>query len=188
MAGAALCAVGGGWPLPAHALEVADLMSVLARVERSSATFEETRHIAALTAPVVRRGSLSYVRPGQLEMVVDTPIAERVRIDGDRLTIESRNGSTQVRLSEIPAAAAWVESVRATLAGDGALLGRHFRVRATGELAQWSLELVPLDEELAAIVARITITGAQAQVSRIEIDERGGDRSVMLITPADRKR
>lgn len=163
-------------------------MAVLARVPSSAATFVETRHIAALTAPVVRQGSLFYVRPGQLEMVVDRPIAERVRIDDDRMTIESRTGTTQIRLSEIPAAAAWVESVRATLAGDGAVLRRHFRVRATGELPQWTLELIPLDIDLAALVERITIAGAEARLARIEVDERSGDRSVMLITPADGRR
>ena len=171
-----------------HALEVTDILAMLARVERSSATFEETRTIAALTVPLVRHGSLHYVRPGRLEMTVDAPIRERILIDGDRLTIAGRNGTKEILLSDIPAAAAWVESVRATLSGDAVLLGRYFRVRATGELSQWTLELTPVEQDASAVVARMKISGAQAQLSRIEIDERGGDRSVMLIAPADRKR
>jgi hypothetical protein len=38
---------------PCWALEPTEVLSALARVERSDASFEETRHIAALTAPVV---------------------------------------------------------------------------------------------------------------------------------------
>ena len=171
-----------------HALEVTELLAMLARVERSSATFEETRTIAALTMPLVRHGRLHYVRPGWLEMTVDAPIRERILIAGDRLTIAGRNGTREILLSDIPAAAAWVEGVRATLSGDAALLGRYFRVRATGELSQWTLELTPVEQDASAFIVRMKISGAQVQLSRIEIDERGGDRSVMLIAPADRKR
>ncbi len=40
----------------AQPLDAADLLASLAQVARSSATFEETRTLAALTAPIVRRG------------------------------------------------------------------------------------------------------------------------------------
>ena len=168
---------------PAVALEPAEVLAGLARVERSDATFEETRHIAALTAPVIRRGTLRYVRPADLEMVVQTPVAERVRVSGTTLTIEGRNGVREVRLGDMPAIAGWVESVRATLAGDVPALGRHFTVRASGDISRWQLDLTPLSAELAAFVTRVTISGANAQIGRIDVIEASGDRSEMVVSP-----
>jgi len=168
---------------PAVALEPAEVLAGLARVERSDATFEETRHIAALTAPVIRRGTLRYVRPADLEMVVQTPVAERVRVSGTTLTIEGRNGVREVRLGDMPAIAGWVESVRATLAGDVPALGRHFTVRASGDISRWQLDLTPLSVELAAFVTRVTISGANAQIGRIDVIEASGDRSEMVVSP-----
>jgi len=168
---------------PALALEPGEILAGLARVERSDATFEETRHIAALTAPVVRRGTLRYVRPSDLEMVVQTPVPERVRVSGTTLTIEGRNGVREVRLGDMPAIAGWVESVRATLAGDVPALGRHFTVRASGDISRWQLDLTPLSVELAAFVTRVTISGANAQIGRIDVIEASGDRSEMVVSP-----
>jgi hypothetical protein len=184
---AAIAAGGIGGVAVAQALDAGELLATLARVARSTATFEETRTLAALTTPIVRRGTLRYVRPDQLEMVVQTPAPERIEINGDNVTFESRNGTRRVRLSQFPAAAIWVESVRATLAGDQQGLHRYFRVRVTGRMAAWTLELTPLDNELADAVTRIVITGAQEHVARIEIEERSGDRSVMVITATDRQ-
>ena len=190
----ALCAIaaiaagelfGGG--ASAQALDASELLGTLARVAHSTATFEETRTIAALTALIVRRGTLRYVRPDQLEMVVTAPAPERIEISGDNVTMESRSGTRRVRLTQFPAAAVWVESVRATLAGDQQALLRYFRVRVTGRIAAWTLELTPFDNELADVVNRIVITGVQDLVNRIEIDERSGDRSVMVITANDRR-
>ena len=171
----------------AQALDASDLLGTLARVVRSTATFEETRTIAALTAPIVRRGTLRYVRPDQLEMVVTAPVPERIEISGDNVTMESRSGTRRVRLTQFPAAAIWVESVRATLAGDQQALNRYFRVRTNGRMAAWTLELTPSDNELADVVSRIVITGTQDLVNRIEIEERSGDRSVMVIAASDRR-
>ena len=55
-----------------------------------------------------------------------------------------------------------------------------------GEPARWQLDLTPLSVELAAIVTRVTINGAAAQVGRIEVVESSGDRSVMIVTPGAR--
>lgn len=184
MLAVALCMVT---PALAQSLAVAELLTALARVERSSATFEETRFIAALTSPIVRRGTLRYVRPDFLEMVVQSPAVERMEVKGDELTLDSRGSIKRLRVSEFPAIAAWIDGLRATLAGDQQALGRHFRVSASGRMTAWTLELVPFEGDLAQVVSRITIGGVHAQLTRIEVAERNGDHSVMLITGVDRR-
>jgi hypothetical protein len=60
-------------------LDAAELMALLSQVDKSSVNFEETKHLAALTAPLVRRGTMRYVRPERLEMQVDKPYFERLK-------------------------------------------------------------------------------------------------------------
>ena len=164
------------------AFDAAELMGLLSRTERSDVAFEETKYVAALTAPLIRRGTLHYVRPDRLEMRVDKPYFEKLEIAGDTLTVETRNGSRQLSLSSQPSVSAWVESMRATLAGDLASLARHYRIRLDGERAAWKLQLEPQDKDLASVIARIEIDGSQAQISRISIEERQGDRTVLVLS------
>src|SRR6185369_826858 len=170
------------------AVETADVLAGLARVEHSEASFEETRHVAALAAPLLRRGRLIYTRPSELEMVVEAPVQERVRIVGGVMTIEARNGTRQVRLADLPPVAAWIEGMRAALAGDDAALARYFLVHASGDAASWQLDLIPRTADLAAVVSRVVIAGAASRIGRIEVFEASGDRSVMVLSSTEKKR
>jgi outer membrane lipoprotein-sorting protein len=167
----------------AFAFDAVELMDMMAKVERSSVAFEETKNVAALTTPLVRRGTLRYVRPDKMQMHVEEPYFERLSVTGEQLTIENRKGKRQLDLSTQPAVAAWIESLRATLSGDFRALNRHYRVRLSGERAGWQLELRPLERPLADVVQRVEISGAQAQVARIVIEESQGDRTVLVLSP-----
>ena len=170
-------------PVAAGAFDMAELMALMGRVEQSRVVFEETKTVAALTAPIVRRGTLRYVRPDRLEMRVETPYFERMDVAGNVLTIESKRGTRQVDLAAAPALAAWVAAIRATLAGDRPTLARHFAFELNGKAARWTLVLLPIDPALSSVIARIAIDGAQSQVLRIEVDERMGDTTVLVVQP-----
>jgi len=170
------------------AADAADVLAGLARVEHSEVSFEETRHVAALAAPLVRRGRLIYTRPAELEMVVEAPVQERVRIVGGVMTIEARNGTRQLRLADLPPVAAWIEGMRAALAGDAAALARYFVVHASGDAVSWQLVLIPRTAELATVVSRVVIAGAASRIGRIEVFEASGDRSVMVPSSTEKKR
>jgi len=174
-------------PQLVFAFDLHELADMLRRVEASNVAFEETKHVSSLTIPLVRRGLLQYVRPDRLEMRVESPFYERVEIVGNDLTIETKRGKRAIDLASQPAAGAWVASIRATLAGDAETLNRHFHARVSGDKARWKLALTPRDRDFAALIKRIELDGAQAGVTGIEIEETGGDRSVMTITPIDAK-
>ena len=125
-------------PVAAGAFDMAELMALMGRVEQSRVAFEETKKLAALTAPIVRRGTLRYVRPDRLEMRVETPYFERMDVAGNALTIESKRGTRQVDLAAAPAVAAWIAAIRATLAGDRPTLARHFAFDLRGQAARWT--------------------------------------------------
>lgn len=170
-------------PVTATAFDMAELMALMQRVESSRVAFEETKYVSTLTAPLVRRGALSYVRPDRLEMRVESPYFERMEIVGNLLVIETKRGTRQLDVAGEPGLAAWVASIRATLAGDRATLARHFAFKLSGQAARWTLALTPIEPALSGVVATVTIDGVQAQLTRIEVDERMGDRSVLVVQP-----
>jgi hypothetical protein len=181
---AALFLLPHGMSIGANPLDPAELMGLLSLIDKSSVNFEETKHLTALTAPLVRRGTMRYVRPERLEMQVDKPYFERLEIVGDRLTIENRDGKRQIDLASQPLAAVLVEGLRGLLAGDLPGLARRYRYRFEGEIGAWKLELEPLDKGAAAAVRRIDIEGSKVQLSRIAIEEIQGDRTILVLSPA----
>ena len=102
--------------------------------------------------------------------------------------MQTTRGRSQASLSSQPLLAAWVESLRATLAGDAASLSAHFTVALTGSARRWTLELRPLDPALRSIVRSVEITGDGAQITKYEINELQGDRTVVVVTPVTASR
>lgn len=168
------------------AFDLPELMAMLARVDHSVVAFEETRHFAALAAPVVRRGTLQYVRPDRLEMDVITPIPETIEIVERRIRVESAEGRREWDLAGQPVALAWVEGIRASLAGDTESLTRRFRIELSGTANAWSMRLEPIDAQVAATLARVDLRGRREQILSIEILDVQGDRISIALTPSDR--
>ena len=173
--------------LPARAadFELSALMELLAAVPSSRDSFSETKHSAVLSAPLLLKGTLAYTRPDRLEKSVLAPYEERTVVAGNSVTMENRTlqQSRTFSLSSSSPVSAFVESMRATLAGDRAALERHYRVQLGGKAESWSMTLVPREKKLASLVKRIQIGGARERLRRIEVEEASGDRSVMLIGP-----
>lgn len=174
-------------PLPARAadFELPALMELLAAVPASKDSFSETRHSAVLSAPLLLKGTLAYTRPDRLEKQVLAPYEERTVVAGNSVTMENRalQQSRTFSLASSSPISAFVESMRATLAGDRAALERHYRVQLEGKAEAWTMSLVPRGKKLASLVKRIQIAGARERLKRIEVEEASGDRSVMLISP-----
>jgi outer membrane lipoprotein-sorting protein len=173
------------WPAYAADFELSALMEMLALVSAAKDSFTETKHSAVLSAPLVLKGTLVYVRPDRLEKIVLAPFEERTVIAGNSVTIENRT-LKQTRTFSLASSApvsAFVESMRATLAGDRAALERHYNVQLEGRPEAWILSLMPREQKLASLVKRIQIAGVREQLKRIEVEEAAGDRSVMLISP-----
>ena len=172
-------------PAAAAEFDLAALMAMLAGVTASKDSFTESKGSALLSAPLVLKGTLAYARPDRLEKHVLSPYEEKTVIAGNFVTIENRTlkQKRSFSLSSSTTVAALIESMRATLAGDGATLERHYRTQVDGTRDAWLLLLLPREEQLAGAVTRIQIAGARERVKRIEVEEHSGDRSIMLIGP-----
>jgi hypothetical protein len=168
------------------AFDIASLFERLARERPGRATFEERKFLSLLDKPVQSSGELVFVPPDRLEKRTLKPRVESVVVDRERLTLERGGKRQSLALRENPQVAVLVESIRATLAGDLGALTRTYSVALDGTPARWRLLLRPLDPAIATLVERIEIGGSESRVSRVEIFQADGDRSLMSITPAPR--
>ena len=168
----------------AAAWDVQRLMRELAQVKTANARFIERRHLAILTAPLESSGTLVYVAPDRLEKHTLRPRPESLVLERNELTIESkeRNQRRTLVLQDYPVIWAFVESIRATLAGDLPTLSRFYQVGLDGGERQWRLSLIPSDPGMRDVVSEIRISGDRSWINAIEMIETGGDRSVMTIT------
>jgi len=159
------------------------LMRELAQVKTANARFLERRHLGILTAPLESSGTLVYIAPDRLEKHTLRPRPESLVLERNELTVESkeRNQRRTLVLQDYPVIWAFVESIRATLAGDLPALSRFYQVGLDGGERQWRLSLIPSDPRMQDVVSEIRISGDSSWINAIEMIETGGDRSVMTI-------
>src|SRR5262245_16572494 len=189
---ALVLAAGAGCSAPASAAATAtpdgwgieELMRAMGQVKSSKARFVERKHMGILSSPLELSGTLAYAAPDKLEKHTLSPHRESLVLEGDRLTLEDgqRNRRRTVQLQDNPVIRAFVESIRSTLAGDLATLNRFYQVGLEGGERYWRLRLKPRDADMQNVVNEIRISGSRDWMDRIEIDETGGDRSIMTIT------
>lgn len=160
---------------------ITQLMQDLAQRGAERGLFVERKFIAILDKPLESSGELRYVPPDRLEKRTLKPKPELLVLDRDRLSVERGNQTHSLRLSEYPEIAAFVESLRGTLAGDRTALERVYRLELHGERERWTLVMFPSDTRLAAMVLRIDVTGTRDRVRSIETLQADGDRSVMTV-------
>lgn len=170
-------------PAAAAAFDLAALMSLLATPREGTVAFTEQRFVKTLDAPLHASGTLSFAAPDRLERRQTEPGTETMQVDGNRVTLTRGGRSKTLMLDASPDMLGVIEALRGTLTGNGALLSRHFRTTVSGDAAQWSLELVPLQPELKRSLAGARLWGRHEQLLGVEMTLADGDRSVTTITP-----
>ena len=168
-------------PPACAAWDVQQLMDSLAQNNSGRAAFVEKKYIAILDKPVESSGELVYTAPDGLEKRTFKPRPEAMVVKGGELFVERGRQKHRLQLQAYPELAAFIDSIRGTLAGDRKALERNYRLSVEGAPERWTLLLQPLDEKMQAVVQRIAISGVREQVRGIEIIQADGDRSVMAI-------
>lgn len=167
----------------AWAFDLPELMGLLAKQKSGEARFTEQRFVRGLEGPLDASGTLSFQAPDKMTRRTLTPRPETMVVDGNTLTL-SRGGRTRtMTLDSMPELLGMVEAMRGTLNGNTQSLARYFRTSVSGTPDKWTLDLVPIDEKLAAQVRTLRLNGRAGEVLGIEMEFIGGDRSVMSITP-----
>ena len=102
-------------------------------------------------------------------------------VDGNALLIERGRKQHRLQLQDYPELAAFIDSIRGTLAGDRTALERNYKLSLEGNAAHWNLQLLPTNKKMQSVIKQIRITGARAAVSNVEVTQTDGDSSLMLI-------
>ncbi|HEX4242622.1 MAG TPA: LolA-related protein [Steroidobacteraceae bacterium] len=163
-----------------------EVMRLLAMRQHGRVEFVEQQFLKVLDHPLESSGELRYEAPDRLEKRTLEPRPETLVLAGSTLTTERGGHTRTLDLHRYPQVLPFIESIRATLAGDRAALEKVFHVEFTGSLERWTLTLEPLDRELARSLAQVRIDGMRDRLIRIEIRQPDGDRSLMTLrTPPD---
>lgn len=170
----------------AQALEVSELMGLMAQHPSAEARFVEQRFVQGLAKPLRAAGTLSFKAPDQFSRQTLEPRPESISVQGNTVTLTRNGRSRQMNLDGVPEMAVLVEAIRGTLSGNAASLQKYFRLNLSDQRAQWSLQLDPLDVRLASQVSWITLGGRLGEVRSVEVQLADGDRSLMQIEPVAR--
>ena len=170
-------------PIVAHAADwdIDRLLQGLAQIRSDHSRFVEKKFIAILDKPVESTGELFYTAPDHLEKRTIKPKPESMILDQGTLVIERGRKLHRLESQDYPELAAFIDSIRGTLAGERKALERNYHLNLDGTAERWTLQLLPLDEKMQAVVKRIRITGTRAALRSVEITQADGDSSLMLI-------
>jgi hypothetical protein len=157
------------------------IMSALAQRKHGHVTFVEKKFIAMLTRPVESSGELLYDAPDRLEKKTLKPRSESLVIEGGVISAQRGQHHYVLDVKQYPQVLPFIESMRATLAGDRVALERIFKVDIAGNFDEWTLVLTPLDSKLTRTVKEIHIEGEKDLIRLVEIREADGDRSLLTI-------
>jgi outer membrane lipoprotein-sorting protein len=158
------------------------VMLSLAARNHGHAVFTERQFVSLLKSPVDLTGDLYFQAPDHLEKITRTPVPESLVIDKGTLTMIRGAMHHTVSLGAYPQVGAFIDSIRATLAGDRSSLENTYSVAFKASGGHWDLSLAPRDKKLGSIIREIHISGADATIERVETIRSDGDRSVMMIT------
>ncbi|WP_175977098.1 outer membrane lipoprotein carrier protein LolA [Burkholderia sp. BCC1047] len=175
--------------MPAHAADAGSawtldrLMSTLAQHKSGRATFTETKTLSIAAQPIESSGELMFVAPDHLEKHTLSPKPEHLVVDGDMLTVERNNRKYTLALARYPELGAFIDSIRATLAGNRFALEQVYKVALSGRGDDWTLTLTPLDSRMLKVVSTITLDGTRDVLRSVAIRQADGDRSMMRLQP-----
>lgn len=171
-------------PGAAQALELPELMKLMARHASGEARFTESRFVHGLDQPLVSSGLLSFVAPDRFERRTLVPRAESMVVQGNQVTLSRGGRSRSLALDATPEAQVAVEAVRGALTGNAAVLQKWFKVQVGGDLERWTLELEPRDRGSAGPLLAVRLSGRRDALQTVETTLAGGDHAVMTIEPA----
>jgi hypothetical protein len=154
------------------------LLAALRQPPPSRSAFFEQRSSPLLATPLQFQGTLERPAPGVLLKRIESPYREQARIEAGKVEVKREDAPPRrFSLRRAPELRALMASIEAVLAGDAALLERHFHLRMEGAADGWTLQLVPRDKRLAKRVEALRLHGVDQQLRCMDLALAGAELS-----------
>ncbi len=166
--------------LAAPALDA--LLAGLKREPPISEPFQEVRFRAALKAPLVSAGTLTWRGGVEFERSVTSPYRETGRVHGRTLTITRPRGPDRViPLARAPELQVLFGGLSALFAGDASAVESLFDVELSGD-EHWRLRLVPKEAGLRERAEALELLGTGTTARCLILRQAGADTLTLLGT------
>lgn len=170
------------WALAASPMELsAAVRAQLVDAAVIHGVFEQEKRVKGFKRPLVSKGDFVVAKGRGVRWHTQTPFDSVLLVRRD--DISSKQGDTEVfRLdaAKEPTVRVVNTVLFSLLAGDLAVLERHFEVKGEAGPKGWTLELVPKADGLKKVLKRIVMTGDRF-VRRLELSEASQDVTVIRI-------
>lgn len=140
--------------------------------------FVEEKYIALLKKPLVNRGTVVFMAPGNLVRRVDMPKPSAVWLKAGELWVRDNTGERKLDVTKWGPANVLVNSFLYVLRGDVESLKKHYRIELGCDKDLWTMRLSPLSPDLAKILKYMVIVGRGAEPETLEMLDGSGDRSL----------
>lgn len=174
----------------------AALFRAFAAIQGMSADYTEDKYLSLLAVPLKSKGKLHFMQPGYLSRIVESPEKSKLTITDSELRMASTDTTGKqkeevIDLRQSDRVRLFVTSLVQVFQGDEKALKQYYRIRYTPRIDDfhtWQLELKPLKKPLTQIMNKLLLVGRDKAVTRIELHEPNGDRTITKIVKFNSKR
>ena len=139
--------------------------------------FVQTRQVAVLAEPVVRKGRFFYKREGNICLRYDTPVGDMIVMSDGRFKMVVGGKKTVVGMNSNPMLRQMNGMFAACMTGDVRLLEAGAKTTCSQSGSEYTVEIVPSRGQSRGAVSRITLSfdWNDMTLNRMRMDEPGGD-------------
>lgn len=144
-------------------------------------SYQESRWIPSLKAPMETRGILEFLPPDTLIKRVESPLPLTYLLSSTEIQLtDGTSGETHsLKVDAIPELAYIGSSLVSLLVGNKAALVARWHVTLGGTHRRWEMNLVPIEQEISGL-RQVRIEGREGDLKELYIE--GLDGSISKLT------
>ncbi len=149
----------------------------------TSFSFEQQRHLAVLTRPVVSSGRLEFSEDKGLCWNIRKPYTTTLLVnDAGIYQVQAGQANQQLMASGNPVFETFANVYMALFKGEMGKLGQAFALQPQRDGDNWSIRLVPLPDSPLVWLQQIEIS-QQGGVNQLSLQEKNGDHTDIRFEP-----
>ena len=163
-----------------------ELEGRMGRVETMQSRFTQKKRLRMFQHEIELRGSVHMQKPGRFAWHTRSPVRHSMVLEDGKIYqwSEDTNRTEVFSFSDAPVLRMVIEQMQTWFNGEYAGLMDQYDIRVAAA-EPLELEFIPQDDALSAGMIqsiRIRFRGDRSYIESIDIEERNGDRSVLLFT------